>query len=155
MPASDPQPEPVGRTDATRNGVDPDVADILEDDFPIDCVACGADLAGLGDKGECPKCAESFDRRERLLDLHGPEAFLQEKPVDVRKPPREWFPLGAIVLTVIALFAVPFSKWLADGGVISPDRRVFVVFLFVAAAMEWVRASRARRFEQESDDELK
>jgi hypothetical protein len=59
-----------------------DLSRIDEDAFPITCGTCGYSLRGLANEGLCPECAAPYDRRRRLWEAHGPEAFAGCQPSD-------------------------------------------------------------------------
>ncbi len=128
--------------DVTPDWTSPDTSGISEVEFPIDCEACGYELTGLGDVGCCPRCGAAFHRAQRLLDLHGPEAFLPEAPAP-RKPTEQVRGVGvAILLTGLAVLAAVFFPSLSAAGLVTPDRWPFVVLLFLAAVAAWIRAIR-------------
>ena len=54
-----------------------DLSEIGETAFPIRCAECGYNLSGLGDSSRCPECGTSFERRSRLWETYGPDAFVQ------------------------------------------------------------------------------
>lgn len=123
-----------------------DSSGIPEDMFPIDCAACGYDLTGLGESGFCPACGADFDRGERLLDLYGPEVFIEDPPVATPSPPehpaRSRKVNIAIFVTVLAVLATMFFPSLSSSELIEQDRWPFVALLWVAAVAFWVRALR-------------
>jgi len=115
--------------------------DIDEGEFPVSCAECGCPLVDCDEEGFCPRCGAAFVRRERLFELYGPEVFLPgSKP-----PPRPAVDFkkyrAAIVLTILALAALPISRYLTEQGHILFDRWFFVLLLFIVAGAEWVRAS--------------
>ncbi|UCC30007.1 MAG: hypothetical protein JSU86_17630 [Phycisphaerales bacterium] len=128
---------------ATPDWTPPDTSGISEVDFPIDCDACGYKLTGLGNEEECPGCGAEFRRTQRLLELYGPEAFLPGA-IARESPPTEAHGFaGALALTAVAVFAVPFYYKLSAGGSLPPDRWPFLMLLFVAAAVAWLRVFRS------------
>ena len=56
--------------DQPATGFEPDPAVA-----PITCPACGRDVPSACES-TCPACGDRFDRTQRLVDEHGPEAFI-------------------------------------------------------------------------------
>lgn len=90
-------------------GLDPayDISHVNPDTFPVDCAVCGNRLQGAEAAGVCPRCGTAFERRLRLWQTHGPEAFVRYDDV-APLPPRSTFPFAIIdifgVLAALALF---------------------------------------------------
>ncbi len=131
---------------ATPDWTPADASGIPEDKFPIDCASCGYDLTGLGETGVCPACGADFDRGERLLDLHGPEVFIDDPAEATPSPPEHptWSREvhSALFVTALAFLATMFFPSLSSADLVEQDRWPFVGLLWVAAVAFWVRAFR-------------
>ncbi|UCE61071.1 MAG: hypothetical protein JSU63_04840 [Phycisphaerales bacterium] len=130
----------------------PEPTNAEEKEYAIDCASCGCGLSDLGEEGVCVECGVPFRRRERLFDLYGPEVFLPDA-----KPPREHLLdvsryRAAMVLTVLAVVSIPIMRHLSEAGIVPFDRWVFVLLLFVAAGVEWIRASSAATTDTDDDE---
>ena len=109
--------------------------------LPVSCAQCGVALPTDGDAGTCRQCGLAFDRRERLFDTYGPEAFLDEPVVLPKAKPSAARYRRAIILSVVAVLSVPIAQYCVRRGVLDADRVPFVIFLFVIAIFEWIRVS--------------
>ena len=56
----------------------PDLSHVDPERFPILCQYCGEVLRELQEKGRCPRCDRFYTRRNRLWEIYGPEAFMQD-----------------------------------------------------------------------------
>ena len=119
-------------------------------EFPVDCEACGAPLAGEAYSGECSACGATFNRRDRVVDTYGPEAFLPNQPKPARATGGRSRYRRAVILTVVAVAAIPLAYALVDRGLVRSDRLPFLLFLFVGVVFEWIRAF---QIESESDED--
>ncbi len=88
-----------------------DISEIDERAFPITCAECGYNLSGLGGSSRCPECGALFERRRRLWDTYGPDAFVQG--ASRGSDSRELGLAGALVQIgwVAGSFAVLFLGW--------------------------------------------
>ena len=101
---------------------DSDTSRIPEADFPIRCDRCDCDLTGLGEVGQCPRCALGFERRKRLWKTYGPEAFATP-PIrpdeDGVSPADRTFVYGLLWALVLTLsLPLVILGWLAVFGTI-------------------------------------
>jgi len=120
----------------------------------ITCAQCGSDLPGDGQTGTCANCETAFDRRERIFDTYGPEAFIEELVVEKPKPTTSWAPYRrAIIFSAVAVLSIPVAQYFVDIGAVGADRMPFVIFLFVIAIFEWLRVSRDRQDDARDDTE--
>ena len=119
-------------------------------EFPVDCEACRAPLTGEAYTGECLACGAAFNRRDRVVDTYGPEAFLPDQPKRARATGGNSRYRRAIILTVLAVASIPVAYTLVDWGVLQADRIPFLFFLFVGVVFEWVRVLQT---EPESDED--
>jgi len=124
-----------------------DVSYIRETDFPVHCDRCGHPLDTLGEHGSCPNCGMEFDRRERLWQTYGPDAFARP-PVKRDEYEPTWtgsaFVAGTLFGLILAAI-VPVAVWVSQDwlGVGDPW---FVLFAWavLAAAVIWLVVSRYR-----------
>lgn len=120
---------------------------------PITCAQCDGALPSEGDMGTCPNCGAAFDRRERIFETYGPEAFIEEPAVEKPTGTASWAPYRrALVFSAVALLSIPVAQYFVRTGAIGADRMPFVIFLFIIAGFEWFRVSRDED-PSEPDDE--
>lgn len=107
---------------------------------PITCAQCDIALPLTGDVGICPNCGTTFNRRERVFDTYGPEAFLEESVVEKPKVEASWAPYRrAIIFSAVSVLSIPTVQFFIRTGAIGADRMPFVIFLFIIAFFEWLR----------------
>jgi len=120
-----------------------DISDVSESEFPIHCAACRYLLTGLGEEGCCPECGQPFERRLRLWELWGDEAFRGAEEEQTRDSLFSLFLHSAIVTaSMIGAFvgyAVLFGRI---------DCTTFAVWLALVTVLEAIllrSGSKARR----------
>jgi hypothetical protein len=135
-----------------NDGEAPEPSRIPEGEFPIRCVRCDCDLTGLGETGRCPQCATAFDRRSRLWEVYGPEAFA-EPPItgDETRPAASTYAVLAAVVCMLLLPAVLLA-WKAIFGQFDLGFALFAWGVMVVAVV-WIVLIRWRISHQAGADE--
>lgn len=109
----------------------------------IACSQCEAQLPDDAETSRCAKCGSVFDRRERIFEIYGPEAFMDESEVEQPKASSSWAPvLRPLILFAVALLATAIVLYVVQTEYIRAGRVPYVIFLFVIVILSCFRASR-------------
>ncbi len=132
-----------------------DVSGVSEDDFPISCNECEYPLTGLGDTGRCPECGAAFDRRRRLWEFYGPEAFARPPIADGESgaAPRDRRFVVAVFTAVVCAVAIPIGVliWREVSGTV--DRWLcLAAWSVMAACVEWIILNRVGSGRKEEEE---
>jgi hypothetical protein len=120
-----------------------DLSQIDEEAFPVTCGTCGYSLRGLADEGLCAECATPYDRRRRLWELHGPEAFAGPPAADQLRGGAGFKRAALHLLAVLGSLAGGMYLWAL---LVGPTNICFLpVVWFLAVTLVEVRLARRRR----------
>lgn len=120
-----------------------DISQIPDGDFPVRCDRCDYELTGLGEAGRCPQCAAPFNRRKRLWETYGPEAFAKPPISDVRQPDADFMYGFLTAVILMLLLPVILLAWYKLFGKFDLGFGLFTWAVVVAAAV-WIVLVRRR-----------
>ena len=130
---------------------------ISEADFPIRCERCDCDLTGLGESGQCPRCALVFERRKLLWKAYGPEAFATPpiRPGEDDVAPADRTFIYGLIWALVLTLSLPLVilAWLAIFGTIDLCF-CLLSWAVVETSLVWIFLRRRRERINDSRKEL-